>query len=749
MQNTNLLGPGHTPISRLYSDHANLQIPPLVHSVITTAHNEPHKLRKIRASPDSLKCFVDVDNVRHVAEAIAYEEPRHVARFIALSRKLGCHHKQNVYECVCFRLANANHWPHILNVVSLGMENTGRTTSRLLNWKARSLLELKRYGQLNAILEEFKLHNLKPSRRTYHLVLSGHLRNRDILQARDCLRLMEESGFPPDPSTHTLLATNYRLLGFDANVESRALQILGGLDGTKNVAVLNSLIQMRLSRHDVPGAFFLFAHFAPLSVQVLVSALRSTSKTAEMFGFSHKPYPSFESYLIPNASTYAIVIHYLAGRVDIGVILDVLHAMNMNSIKMTSVVIVSLIHALASAGYIDIAVKLVTGTCDKPTISRATFASLVPNTHNLHLPIDCTGVQPSAALFNALLEHTLKLYGFKAMFKVLHVMRINRISPDSATFEAFISYLQKNENVRPPIIFRLLRHLCSDTVSPTSYHLHIMLSCVLRREKFLLYGTGWRRAFESFRLQSMPRLPYPESRITTTSDSLGTTAGLQMPRYKRYKTLTRHMTELLSVHDVNSDAAAFALRIRHNAVIRSDIDTAKDVFRTLLSRGMHATEYHYSALMEGYALNGEMDRAEELLRSMRNVGIKPNVVIYTILIHGHGRSRNPGKALRIFQQMINDGCQPDVPAIDALCCAFFAVGAPDNARKLLISCWAYIQPFPDEFQSLPLQELAIRFRALHKSGDSVPPKLTKRGLRLLHYKIARLLKRWRRVVKKV
>ncbi|KAF8349970.1 hypothetical protein F5887DRAFT_943148 [Amanita rubescens] len=728
MQNTDLLGPDHIPpISRLYSDHANLQIPSLVHSIITTKHDEPQKLRKIRASPDKLEYFVNVDNVRHVAEAIACKDPRHVAQFIALSHKLGCHHTQNVYECVCFRLANGNYWLHILSVVSLGMENTARTTSRLLNWKARSLLELKRYGQLNGILEEFKLHNLKPSRRTYHFVLSGHLRNRDILQARDCLQLMEEAGFPPDPSTHALLATNYRLLGFDANVESRTLRALEGLDSAKSVATLNSLIQLRLSRHDIPGVFFLFAHFDPPSVQALVLALRSTSKPAGIFDFSHKPHSSLTNPLIPNASTYAIVIHYLSGRVDIGGILDVLRAMDMNNIKVTSAVIVSLIHALASAGYIDIAVKLVTGTCDKQKISMEIFSSLVPNTNILHLPIDCTGVQPSAALFNALLEHTLKLHGFKAMFNVLQVMRINRIIPDSATLEAFISYLQKNENVRPSIIFRLLRHLYSDDVSPTSHHLHIVLSCILRREN----------------LQSMPRLPYPESRITNTSDSLGSTAGLQIPRYKRYKTLARHLTELLSVQEVNSDAAAFALRIRHDAIIRSDIDTAKDVFRTLLSRGMHATEYHYAALMEGYAISGEMDRAEELLGSMRNVGIKPNVVIYTILIHGHGRDRNPRKALGIFQQMINAGCQPDVPAIDALCCAFFAFGARNTAKKLLISCWAYIQPFPDEFQSLPLQELAIRFRALHKSGDSVPQKASKQERLLLHYKITRILKRWK------
>ena len=747
MQNLMLLGPGRIPPnSRLYSDLMNHHISSSVLSILSENETESHKLRNIRASPIMLKYFINANDVRHVAETLACIEPHNVVQFIALSRKLGCHHKQNVYECVCFRLANANHWSRILDLVSLGAEHTRRTTSRLLNWKARSLLELKRYGQLTGMLEEFKLHNLKPNLRTYHLVLTGHLRNSDMLQARECLRLMKEAGFPMDPSTQAILATNYRTLGSDANVESRALQVLGDMDNVTSVAVLNSLIQMRLHLHDIPGALHLFTHFAPSSTQALALALSGASKREESprYGSSHQLHPSIERPLIPNASTYAIVIRYLAGRVDIHVILDVLHGMNVNGIKVTPAVIISLIHAVTSAGYMDIAVKLVADTCDERKTPREVFAPLVSNALDLSLPIDCTSVQPSAALFNALLGHCLQLCGFKAMPTVLRIMQSNGIMPDSATLGVFISYLLKKESVRPRLILRMLRHLYSDTVSPTSRHLHLMLSCVLRYEKFLLYGSGWNHAF--FRLsrsRCTPSRPYPEDRITGTSDPFDPTAGLQMPQHMGYKALARHLIELLSAYRIKSDAATFALRIKHDAVIRSDIDSAEDMFRTLLRRGMHATEYHYGALMEGYTLSGEMDRAEDLLRSMRNVGLKPNVVIYTILITGHGRSGNPAEALKVFRQMINDGCQPDVPAIDALCLAFFASGARVIAKKLLISCWAYIQPFPDELCSLPLRELAIRFRSLHKDGHCVPQKMPKQQRRLLHFRIRKLMERWK------
>lgn len=746
MQNLKSLGPGRIPPNtRLYSDRMSHHIPSLVKYVLSENETESHKLRKIRASPTTLKYFINVNDVRHVTENLACVEPHHVVQFIALSWKLGCHHKQNVYECVCFRLANASHWSRILDVVSLGAKLTGRTTSRLLNWKARSLLELKRYGQLTGILAEFNLHDMKPSRRTYHLVLTGHLRNSDMLQARDCLRLMAEAGFPMDPSTHAILATNYRSLGSDPNVESRALQVLGDMDNATSIAVLNSLVQMRLHLHDIPGALHLFTYFTPSSIQALASALSGARKPEEVsrYGFSHQPHPSIERPLTPNASTYAVVIRYLTGRVDIDVIRGVLRAMNINGIIVTPAVIISLVHAVTSAGYIDIAVKLVADTCDERKTSREMFAPLVSDALDLCLPIDCTGVQPSAALFNALLEHSLRLRGFKAMFIVLRVMRINGIMPNSATLDVFISYLLKKENVRPRSIFRMLRHLYSDRISPTSRHLHVVLSCVLRYEKYLLYGSGWDHAFSRLsRSRYTPSRLYPENRMTTTSDPFDPTAGLQMSRHLGYKTLARHLIELLSTYRIKSDAATFALRIRHDAVIRSDIDSAENLFRTLLKRGIHATEHHYSALMEGYALSGDMDQAEDLLRSMRNVGLRPNVVIYTILITGHGRSSNPGKALRMFRQMINDGCQPDVPAIDALCRAFFASGARVTAKKLLISCWAYIQPFPDELCSLPLRELAIRFRSLHKGGHCVPQKMSKQQRRLLHFKIRKFMERW-------
>ncbi|KAK2461832.1 hypothetical protein APHAL10511_006295 [Amanita phalloides] len=717
----------------------------MIQAIVSGGEGESYKLREIRASSRILTYVANVDNIRKAAEAFACTDPRHVRQFLALFHKLGYQHKQNVYECVCFRLANLNHWPHILDVVSLGVEQSGRTTSRLLNWKARSLLELKHYGLLSDVLKEFKLYDLKATRRTYHLILSGHLRNCDMTHARHCLREMEEAGFPPDPSTQALLATNYRFFGSDVDVQSRALRTLEDMDNASSIAVLNSLIQSSLDVHDISAARLLLSYFAPSSIQGFAPALSAITQPAEAVNnsFSQKLSHPSDRILMPNASTYAIIINHLASRIGIDGILVILRAMKKNGVKATPALIISLIRFFTAAGYNDVAVKLIAGICDQRSTPWSIFAPLVLEVRDIRLPIDCTGIQPSAALFNALLADVLRTRGLKAMSVILKAMQVNGISPNSATLDILVSYLSKR-NVRPRLMLRILRKLVSSAIPPTTRHFHSIISSVLRYEKYLLHGSGWNVGAARFsRSRHVRRQTYPWTRITSISDVFDPTAGLWVPRHSGYRSLARSIIGPLSAHQIKSDAATFALRIRHDAVIKSDTDSAENIFRTLLNRGIRATEYHYSALMEGYALSGDMDKAEALFRKMECIGLKPNIVMYTILITGYGRGGKPEMSFKAFRRMIDDGCLPDVPAIDALCGAFFASGAYGMTKTVLINCWDYIQPFPADFHSLSLRELATRFRSLHNGNHSVPMKLSKRQRRLLHFITQRLVQVWK------
>ncbi|PFH54575.1 hypothetical protein AMATHDRAFT_72348 [Amanita thiersii Skay4041] len=706
-------------------------------------------LQQVHASAGVTQYLLESENVRLLGEALACTPTPYLAiRLLHLVQKLGCQLKQNVYECICFQLTNAKHWYHISIVVALGMQQTGRTTCRLLNWKVRAVLETQRYNLLQSILGEFERYYLKPNRRTFHLMLSGHVRNCDMTQARICLQHMQDSGFPPDSSTHAILATNTRAFGLDKQIQSQALEGLRDMNDATSVAVVNSLIQLHLDIHDVLGALNLLSYFIPQSVEAVLTAMKDArhSPTDHRISRAHSVGPnSMRRQLTPNATTFAILLNYMASRGDLEGAIGIIHGMNQIGIKPNSAVVIAMVRVYSSTGCANVAIRLVASLCDQVQSPMSVFAPLMsPKMEGPNLHIDIVGIVPSVELFNALLKGVLPIHGLNAMRTILNIMCVNSISPNSATLEVFVSHLRKRENAHPRIIIRVLRQLFSDNLRPTIRHLHVILSCVVRYEKFLLYGSGWNVTAARFSATRHTEMQaYPERRISSSSTTLDPAAGLMLPHHLNYRALVRPIVEALTNSQVRSDAAMFALRIRHDAIVKSDVESADQIVHTLLSRGIHLTEYHYSALIEGYSLSGNFNRAEDLLASMEKAGMKLNVIIYTIMIVGYGRHGLPEKAVQLFQRMVAMGHHPDVPAIDALCAAFFAVGAYGTARKMLITCWAYIEPFPEENSNLPLKELATRFRALHAGIHSMPKSMTKQQQLWLHFRVRGLVKKWK------
>jgi len=161
-----------------------------------------------------------------------------------------------------------------------------------------------------------------------------------------------------------------------------------------------------------------------------------------------------------------------------------------------------------------------------------------------------------------------------------------------------------------------------------------------------------------------------------------------------------------------------------------------------MTRGMHPNEYHFSALMEGYALSGNLPAAEGVMESAARAGIKPNVVMFTILIVGHARQGNPDLAMRTFQNMVATGVKPDIPAIDAVTSAYFAVGAYAMARRVLSTLWPYVRPFPKEMRAFTLKQLAHKFRSLHRRNDGNEVVMSKQTRLMLHQKLNDLIEAW-------
>jgi len=183
-----------------------------------------------------------------------------------------------------------------------------------------------------------------------------------------------------------------------------------------------------------------------------------------------------------------------------------------------------------------------------------------------------------------------------------------------------------------------------------------------------------------------------------------------------------------------------ALQLRFDAVIRADMTAAKNVFQTMLDKGLYPTEYHYGAMMEGYVRLGELETAEAVLGTAVKAGIEPNAVLYTTLIAGYGRRKDPSQAMRVLQEMIAMGIKPDIPAIDAMVNAYRITGAEWAAREVLLSLWTVVAPVPKEAHGSSLWTLLRQFRSVRPGNSGLT--LSKRKRKLLRWTLRKIVKVW-------
>ncbi|KAF5377609.1 hypothetical protein D9615_005310 [Tricholomella constricta] len=699
-------------------------------------------LKDIRASPNLFRHLTNPDTTRKLAEGLAVTcQPPSSLRLLSLAHSLGCNLKHNAYECLAFHFAKKKLWNGVLSAVRLAKQHLGRPTSRLLNWRARALVETEDYSGLQGLLGEFSERCLVPNRRTFHLILSGNIRNRNLIMAKQCLVTMTEAGYPPDASTHAIVATHYRRLGMDPQVESRSLEALPDVKSTTATAVLNSLMQLRLDAHDLPGALHLLTLFHRNDS---ILAVMTDGKGLSNTGHTLNPNIQIRQNLFPNAATFSIFINYQASQSNLSGALRIFRNMLAAGIQPTTATITSLIHAFFAVGQGDVAVRMVAKMCDDDTVHPSMFKPILSSQTNDGLPWVPSGLLPTIQVFNALLRGVLRTHGVRSTDTVLRIVHASNLRPTAATLEILLAHLNTVERSHPAVLLRLLRQLSFSDIQPNLRHMHIIMSSVLRREKYLLHGRGWDTTAVKFSTRrKKSEHHYPENRISAEAHTFDPTAGIALPRTLSHRRHARSIIESLLARKVLSDAPMVSLRIRQDALIKSDVDSAKEIFHTLLDRGMNPNEYHYSALMDGLVKSGDVGGALDVMRSASLAGVKPNLVMFTIIIDGHARQGKPDRAMQVFQDMLSAGIMPDVPSIDAVAGAFFAVGAYNMAKKVLTSLWGYIEPFPEELRNARLETLACAFRSLHDKNRHGFKTPSKRQRLLLHLELNRLRDIWK------
>jgi pentatricopeptide repeat protein len=697
--------------------------------------------------------FLDRTKAMKLAEAMVHTQTPHRAyRVLLLAHKLGCPLKQSAYECVAYQLAEAKHWHLIPPLVALGKQQTGRTTVRLLNWRTRATIELAHYGRLESVLGEFDLENLKPNQRTFHLLVSGHLRNHNLRLARDCLKKMQDAGISVDATTHAMVVSVYRSLGPAVEVQEQAFEALRDVSGRTSTIILNNLMQLYMDANDVSGILRVLPLFHQGGADVTLSEElgrrilpRGGNGSFDDSVTSDTLAHPAQAPIMPDAATFTILINYMTKRHDLPGVLLILNRISAMGLRPDSATAAAVLRAYFAAGKEHIAIHAIADMCRSHNVPRFLFDELSLTSDSVEqLPLRFSDIPLTAEVFNALMRSALNTRSLKGARTVLRIMRACNVKPDVKTIEIFLKYLDHTKHARPRHLIRVLRSLSSATAPPTLNHVHIIMRSILRREKFLLQGSGWNvnAAKFSSRRRYVPR--YPEGRISGTAESFDPTAGIELPRKLSYRRLIRPIVQSLSSRRIMSNSTTIALRLKHEAVTKSNLPTAKHVFHEMLARGMHPTTHHFTALMEGHALSGDLRGAERAMDSALDAGIPPNVVMFTILIVGHARLGHPDKAMQTFQSMVAAGIRPDVPAVDAIASAYFAVGAYRLARRVLLALWPHVQALPKGVWTTPMKQLARTFRAIRTSGGH-PKHLSKLEQMVLRWKIIVLVKAWRKI----
>ncbi|KAJ6604759.1 hypothetical protein DFH09DRAFT_1019062 [Mycena vulgaris] len=695
-------------------------------------------VKTLKASPDLLKYLFDPQSIHDILYDLASSKnPRAALKAINVARQLGCEVEMGAYETVAYRLGALKEWDLLLYVIRSAKHNTHKTTAALLDWRARALLETQHFTELNSIFDLFEANNFIPSRRTWHLVLSGYIRNHDLAGAKDCLRDMEAAGIPPNHSTHALVGTLYQSIGPDEQVKQRAIASLPHIPGPAATATINSLMHLRLRIHDLDDALYLLSAFDQNKVGALSSMLAaSRAQRKDTTPSTSVNRPSIPVTVAPDATTFAMFIDYFAHLHELPRCLSVLDHMLAAGIRPTPRALASLIRAYFLVGHGGAAVRLVVGMCNPETTPPELFRDL-PSPDGHAVPFDTTDMgPPTRQIFNCLLRAVLRTNGLAGGRAVLRLMRANDVKPDSKTGEIIASHATKVERIQPRMLMRMIRRF-----SPrfTLQEAHIVLASSMRFQKFLVHGMGWNVAAAKFSPTRTPSVkPYPAEFISGLAPNFDPMAGIALPRRVRQRGTFRAMEQSLADRGIKSDKATIALRIRHEAVIKGDMNAASDVFQTLLSRGLHPNQYHYSALMEGFANAGDFESAVAVMQSASRASFEPDVLMFTILIVGYARRRNPDMALRIFRRMVAAGIKPDVPAIDAVASAFFAIGAYTVCWRVLTSLWQHISPLPPDIDQTSLNSAAIYFRSLH-TGQQQGLKKTSKEFRTALYRELRLL----------
>ncbi|KAH9064271.1 hypothetical protein EDB87DRAFT_1600104 [Lactarius vividus] len=497
--------------------------PPLEHPISANGSSLPQKdFLNISGNRASRRIFSDSRKVSRLAQhMISTRYPRGALLVLVTAHRLGCPLGKEVYESVARRLAEAREWRLISTLALLQKRHLGRHTARLLDWRTRALIEVSHFAHLDRVLGWFEEGGLLPTRRTYHLLLYGHLRNRNIVKAMGVIQQMLEAGFTVDSRTQATVVSAYRTLGPDVGVQMRALNALKDADARTSTHILNALLQISIDSQDSERLLSLACHFdfgTFDACQLPLGGFRPLPREGENAVLSQLIRSSCQSHTIgripPDIATYTILLHYIASHGDLLSALSLLEQLERSNLVPDDRFIASLVRLYFVVGRPNAAID-VNG-------SQAVFQDI----RTLPLP----------RIINALAIGLSRLHGIDGLQACLRLMQLH-------TKALLESHLVNAEGLPSADVghiskgFSLNEYSLSHLVQSLASRLHYQFRAVKR--------SGLRTRSLSLQAQT-----------PTTGKSFDPTAGVigVLP-----------IIQSLTDRGVLADRRMFALRIRHEA----------------------------------------------------------------------------------------------------------------------------------------------------------------------------------------
>ena len=655
---------------------------------------------------------------------------------LRLAHETGCNLKCTAYEQVAHVLSGSSRWDLLLQLVEQSLEFIPHSSARLLNWRLRALIECENFQRLDNILKDFERAGVQPTRRTYHLLITGHLRNHNVEKAKACLDAMTVAGFPVDASTHRDITAVYRHLGPDATVRAQALEALESADDRSGTVVLNSLLQWSLDARDMPDALRILSRFDPKSIGFgdsagIAAPIHEQDGDQRTTLFTNSPSDAGSHSSVPpegrrypvDIATFGILLKHFSRRGQLDRAVRIINQMYASDITPNDYIIAELIRAHFIAGENSTAVRVFQQLFKLVPIPTSLWREIgLKGPRRAAVPVPIPAIKPSVHIFNALIEYILPLHGLRGMRITLRIMGFAGVPVDANTAFRLLIYLVNEHGLNPrEVPVWIARLQPGNNTRPDLRHLNILLTSLLRRERER-WTTTWADTREHVRhLRAGIRLPSRPPQRNDISFEHGVWAKL-------YK-----LAGAVSSRGIKGDHAYYALRIRFEAVVRMDMEAARATFKEMLKHGLKPNKHHFFALMEGYVLGGDVKAAQNIMDTAIRGGVKPTTPMYTILMYGAARQGARNLATQLFQEMLAAKIRPDVGVVDVLACAHFAVGDTARARGVLIRMWPYVssgrKQCPQELCHAPLFKLARAFRRLDRMSKEtirlvrVPPRV--------------------------